>query len=59
MTIKGDGKEYDLLVKWAKDFDCQGYYSCEIGVRQGYGSKLIMDNVKNNYMHVGIDPYAE
>ena len=58
MTIKGDGKEYDLLVKWAKDFDCEGYYSCEIGVRQGYGSKLIMDNVKNNYMHVGIDPYA-
>ena len=59
MTIKGDGKEYDLLVKWAKDFDCEGHYSCEIGVRQGYGSKLIMDNVKNNYMHVGVDPYAE
>ncbi len=59
MTIEGDGKEYDLLVKWAKDFDCEGYYSCEIGVRQGYGSKLIMDNVKNNYMHVGIDPYAQ
>ena len=44
--IKGDGKEYDLLRKWSKDFDCQGYYSCEIGVRQGFGSKLIMDNVK-------------
>ncbi len=59
MTIEGDGKEYDLLTKWAKDFDCKGYYSCEIGVRQGYGSKLIMDNVKNNYMHVGVDPYGE
>ena len=57
--IKGDGKEYDLLRKWSKDFDCQGYYSCEIGVRQGFGSKLIMDNVKNNYMHVGVDPYGE
>ena len=59
MTIEGDGKEYELLEKWAKDFDCKGYYSCEIGVRQGYGSKLIMDNVKNNYMHVGVDPYGE
>ena len=32
--IKGDSEEYDLLEKWAK-FDCQGHYSCEIGVRQG------------------------
>ena len=59
MTIEADGKEYELLEKWAKDFDCKGYYSCEIGVRQGYGSKLIIDNVKNNYMHVGVDPYGE
>ena len=55
--IKGDSEEYDLLEKWAK-FDCQGHYSCEIGVRQGLGSKIIMDNVTNNYMHVGIDPYG-
>ena len=59
MTIEGDGKEYELLTKWAKDFDCRGHYSCEIGVRQGYGSKIILDNVKNNYMHVGVDPYGE
>jgi len=57
--IEGDGKEYDLLIKWAKDFDCKGHYSCEIGVRKGHSSKLIMDNVKNNYMHVGVDPYGE
>ena len=56
--IEGDGAEYNLLEKWTKDFDCQGYYSCEIGVRRGLGTKLIMDNVKNNYMHVGVDPYA-
>ena len=52
--IEGDGAEYNLLEKWTKDFDCQGYYSCEIGVRRGLGTKLIMDNVKNNYMHVGV-----
>ena len=56
--IKGDSKEYELLEKWAANFDCDGHYSCEIGVREGLGSKIIMDNVINNYIHVGIDPYA-
>ena len=56
--IEGDSKEYELLTKWAKNFDCQGYKSCEIGVRQGLGSMVIMNSVKNNYMHVGVDPYA-
>ena len=49
--IKGDSEEYDLLEKWAK-FDCEGHYSCEIGVRQGLGSKIIMDNIINNKTHV-------
>ena len=57
--IRGDSVEYDLLEKWAKDFDCEGHYSCEIGVREGLGSKIIMDNVINNYMHIGIDPYGD
>ena len=56
--IRGDSKEYELLEKWTKDFDCEGHYTCEIGVREGLGSKIIMDNVLNNYLHVGIDPYA-
>ena len=56
--IRGDSGEYELLTKWSKDFDCQGYKSCEIGVREGLGSKIIMDNVKNNYIHVGVDPYG-
>ena len=46
--IEGDSDEYSLLKKWSSDFNCDGYYSCEIGVRQGMGSKTIMDNVKNN-----------
>ena len=58
MSISGDSKDYDLLEKWSKDFDCQGYKTCEIGVRKGLGSKIIMDNVLNNYIHVGVDPYA-
>lgn len=57
--IKGDSAEYELLEKWSKGFDCNGYYSCEIGVREGLGSKIIMDNVINNYLHIGIDPYGD
>jgi len=57
--IEGDSEEYDLFRKWTKDFDCQGYYSCEIGVRQGFSSKIIMDNVKNNFLHIGVDPYGD
>ena len=43
--IRGDSTDYDLLDKWSKDFDCQGYKTCEIGVREGLGTKIIMDNV--------------
>jgi|TARA_R100000479_G_C6327946_1_gene180334 hypothetical protein len=57
--IQGDSDDYDLLKKWSKDFDCNGYYSVEIGVREGQGSKIIMDNVKNNYLHIGVDPYGD
>jgi len=28
--IETDSGESELLEKWAKDFDCEGYYSCEI-----------------------------
>jgi len=56
--IRGDSTDYDLLDKWTKGFDCQGYKTCEIGVREGLGSKIIMDNVINNYIHVGVDPYG-
>jgi hypothetical protein len=55
--IRGDSGEYDLLTKWA-NFDCEGNYSCEIGVREGFGSKIIMDNIKNNFIHIGVDPYG-
>ena len=56
--IKGDSTDYDLLTKWTKDFDCQGFMTAEIGVREGMGSKIMMDNLKNVYLHIGIDPYG-
>ena len=55
--IRGDSSEYNLLEEWSK-FDCKGFKSCEIGVREGLGSKIILDNIINNYIHVGVDPYG-
>ena len=59
--IRGDSSEYDLIAKWAKEFvrlnQDKYILSCEIGVREGLGSKIIMDNL-NPDRHIGIDPYG-
>jgi len=54
--IQGDSTEYDLLAKWAKESKHRNL-SCEIGVREGLGSKIILDNLKPKE-HIGIDPYG-
>ena len=71
--IRGDSTEYDLLEKWCTKtplYDSQRNYhktilTCEIGVREGLGSKVIMDTFSTRlkfkdagYKHIGIDPYA-
>ena len=55
--IRGDSTEYELLEKWSS-LNCDGFKTVEIGVREGLGSKIIMDNAENYMMHIGIDPYA-
>lgn len=59
--IRGDSTEYNLLQKWCdrNHFLKHTEYiaTCEIGVREGMGSKIILDHVKPN-LHIGIDPYA-
>ena len=56
--IRGDSTDYDLLEKWTKGFDCQGYKTCEMVFEKDWDAKIIMDNVVNNYIHVGVDPYG-
>ena len=64
--IKGDSTEYNLLRDWCETaplFDTSiRILTCEIGVREGLGSKIIMDCFKERlegkeYKHIGIDPY--
>ena len=66
--IQGDSTEYELLKKWAEETPIFNpnqaeFFSVEIGVRKGLGSKIIMDTFMErlkgkNYMHIGIDPYG-
>ena len=62
--IRGDSKDYNLLDNWVRGLkiNSKDILTCEIGVREGLGSKIIMDAIKaqgpGNYMHIGIDPYG-
>ena len=50
MTIRGDSTEYDLLKKWSETLpffeEPKSVTTCEIGVREGLGSKVIMLSVR-------------
>ena len=57
--IKGDSTEYDLLESGCKLVPWPEILTAEIGVRQGQGSKIILDSFKEkNHWHIGIDPYG-
>ena len=36
--IRGDSKDYELLEKWTKGFDCMGHKTCESS------NKLLMEH---------------
>lgn len=64
--IQGDSIEYDLLKKWCETLpffeEPKSVTSCEIGVREGLGSQVIMLGLKARiqdkpYEHIAIDPY--
>ena len=67
--IKGDSVEYTKLAEWIKTLPVyteapEQILTCEIGIREGLGSKIIMDEVIGRcgsivpYKHIGIDPYG-
>ena len=66
--IRGDSTEYDLLKKWCETLpfyeEPKSVTTCEVGVREGLGSQVIMMGVKSRignipYEHIGIDPYSD
>ena len=58
--ISGDSIEYELLEKCCKLIKNSDPLTCEIGVRLGMGSEVILKSLKDkNHWHIGIDPYGD
>lgn len=53
-----DSGEYDILERAVQATAGVPGFSCEIGVREGGCSQLIMNQFKNR-IHIGIDPYGD
>ena len=49
--IRGDSSEYELLTKWCQTLpffeDPKSVTTCEVGVREGMGSHLIINEIKS------------
>ena len=59
MPIAGDSTEYEILAKACTYVKGDNLLTCEIGVREGKGSKIILDAFKDKtHWHIGIDPYG-
>jgi hypothetical protein len=57
--IQGDSTEYEILKEACKTLDTDDLFTAEIGVRQGQGSKIILDElIFKKHWHIGIDPYG-
>ena len=59
MPIAGDSTEYKILKDACDRVKGDNLLTCEIGVREGLGSKIILESLKNKtHWHIGIDPYG-
>jgi len=57
--IQGDSVEYEIIKEACQSLTNDKLLTCEIGVRQGQGSKIILDElVFKDHWHIGIDPYG-
>jgi hypothetical protein len=62
VIIKGDSTEYHLITEQIGKLKLEPVVlTCEIGLREGLGSKIIMDAILDSkpkiYKHIAVDPY--
>jgi hypothetical protein len=60
-VIEGDSRDYNILKQAAEDIRGIPGLTCEIGVRMGMGSAIIMQaglDAGERRHHIGIDPYG-
>lgn len=53
-----DGKDYHILTDAVRRISSVPGITCEIGVRTGGSTKLIVDELSQGRTHIGIDPYG-
>ena len=56
-----DSGEYNILINAVEKIRNVDGMTCEIGVREGGSSKIILDTLKNtnqNKVHIAIDPFG-
>ena len=56
-----DSTEYEILTKCVEDIKNVSGLTCEIGVREGGSTKLILDTLRRtnqNKVHIAIDPFG-
>lgn len=59
--MNSDSREYEILEDAVRGVAPVFGFTCEIGVREGGGTKLILDTLKKtnqNKVHVAIDPFG-
>ena len=59
--MQSDSSEYEILKNAASMIKNVEGFTCEIGLREGGSSEMILDSVKKNgdsKIHVAIDPYG-
>lgn len=57
-----DSLEYEILIDAVNNIKDVSGFTCEIGVREGGSTKIIIDTLKatnQNKIHIAIDPYGD
>jgi hypothetical protein len=56
--LEGDGIDYEVLAEAARSIKDVAGLTCDIGVRTGGSTKIIVDELEEGRTHIGIDPYG-
>lgn len=60
--LGGDSEDYDVLARAVEAVGNTEGLSIQIGLRLGYGAKLIMDTMRDtgqDRLHIAVDPYGD
>ena len=59
--MKTDSREYNILINAVNNIQNVDGFTCEIGVREGGSTEMILNTLKNtqqNKIHIAIDPFG-